>query len=150
MIKLKIKRIPSAGGLLPSMPRYATKGAAAADLHANVDEPVTIAPKSMGKVPTGIAIELPSAEYGAFVFARSGLAIKSGITLSNGVGVIDSDYRGEICVGLFNQSDKPYTINHGDRIAQLCILPVVLFEAFECQTLEDTVRGAGGLGSTGK
>jgi dUTP pyrophosphatase len=101
-------------------------------------------------VPTGIAIALPSAELAAFVFARSGLAIKHGIGLLNGVGVIDSDYRGEICVGLVNQFDEPYEIQPGERIAQLIILPVSLLPVFETDNLDETERGSGGFGSTGR
>ena len=97
-------------------------------LCACVDAPVEVAPRALVSIPTGIAIALPSAEYVALVFARSGLGIKHGIALSNGVGVIDSDYRGEIRVGLTNLSDTPYTVQPGDRIAQLAVMPVVQAE----------------------
>lgn len=97
-----------------ALPAYATPGAAAMDLTACIEEPVTIAPRELTTLPTGIAIALPSAQYVALVFARSGLGVKHGIALSNGVGVIDSDYRGEIKVGLTNLSDVPYTIQPGD------------------------------------
>ena len=89
-------------------------------------------------------------EYVALVFARSGLAVKNGLTLSNGVGVIDSDYRGEISVGLVNLSDKPYTVQNGERIAQLAVMPVALPDMLEVETLTDTERGTGGFGSTGR
>ncbi len=92
-------------------------------------------------IPTGIAIALPSAEYVALVFARSGLGIKHGIALSNGVGVIDSDYRGEIRVGLTNLSDTPYTVRPGDRIAQLAVMPVVQAELERVDSLDETGRG---------
>ena len=111
-------------------------------------------------MPTGIAIALPSADYVALVFARSGLGIKQGVCLSNGVGVIDSDYRGEIAVGLVNLSDAPYTVQPGDRIAQLMVTPVVqprvhLVPVATAQlrlsdSLSETERGAGGFGSTGR
>ena len=101
-------------------------------------------------IPTGIAVELPGPEYVALVFARSGLAVKNGLTLSNGVGVIDSDYRGEISVGLVNLSDKPYTVQNGERIAQLAGMPVALPDMLEVETLTDTERGTGGFGSTGR
>lgn len=101
-------------------------------------------------IPTGIAVELPGPEYVALVFARSGLAVKNGLTLSNGVGVIDSDYRGEISVGLVNLSDKPYTVQNGERIAQLAVMPVALPDMLEVETLTDTERGTGGFGSTGR
>ena len=149
-MELKIKALsPKIGGEIP-YPYYASDGAAAMDLHACLDEPVTIAPGELVSLPTGIAIALPSAGYAALVFARSGLGVKHGIALSNGVGVIDSDYRGEIQVGLTNLSDTPYTIQPGDRIAQLVVVPVALPELVWTQDLEDTGRGAGGFGSTGR
>lgn len=120
------------------------------DLYACIDSPVTLGAGEKAVIPTGIAIELPSAELAAFVFARSGLAIKHGIGLLNGVGVIDSDYRGEICVGVINQLAEPYTIAPDERIAQLVIMPVSLITPVEAQSLDDTARGEGGFGSTGK
>lgn len=137
-------------GRLPALPEHATGGSAGADLHANIDEAVTLEPMARAVIPTGLAMELPDAGYGAFVFARSGLGIRHGITLSNGVGVIDSDYRGEISVGLVNLSDTAYTIQPGERIAQLCILPVAQFTAVEAEELTQTGRGSGGFGSTGR
>lgn len=133
-----------------SLPGYATEGAAAMDLTACLDEPVTIAPQQLVRIPTGIAIALPGPEYVALVFARSGLGVKHGISLSNGVGVIDSDYRGEIQVGLTNLSDTPYTIQSGDRVAQLAVMPVVQAQVVPVEELDETGRGAGGFGSTGK
>ena len=97
------------------IPKRATEFSAGADLYACIDEPVTINPAELAKIPTGIAIELPQSDLAAFLFARSGLGVKHGITLSNSVGVVDSDYRGEICVGLCNVSDKPYTIQPNER-----------------------------------
>ncbi len=132
------------------VPKRATAGSAGADLYACIDEPVVIGPSQLVKIPTGIAIELQRADLGAFLFARSGLGVKYGITLSNGVGVVDSDYRGEICVGLCNVSDKPYTIQPGERVAQMVIMPVVLADFLEADELSDTQRGAGGFGSSGK
>ena len=132
------------------LPQYATPGSAAADLCAVLEAPLTLAPRERAVIPTGVAIALPHAGFVALVFARSGLGIKHGITLSNGVGVIDSDYRGEISVGLVNLSDAPYTIVHGERIAQLSIVPVVQAKFLPVEALEDTVRGTGGLGSTGR
>ena len=145
-MKLKIKLLRE--GAVP--PRYATEGAAAMDLTACMDAPVTIAPRQLVTLPTGLAIALPSAEYVALVFARSGLGIKHGIALSNGVGVIDSDYRGEIQVGLTNLSDIPYTVQPGDRVAQLAVVPVARAQVELAGELDDTARGAGGLGSTGQ
>ena len=132
------------------LPKYATPGSAAMDLTACMDEPVTIAPRQLVTIPTGIAIALPSADYVALIFARSGLGVKHGISLSNGVGVIDSDYRGELKVGLTNLSDTPYTIQPGDRIAQLAILPVTQPTVVQVAELDETDRGTGGFGSTGK
>ncbi|MGM9649963.1 MAG: dUTP diphosphatase [Butyricicoccaceae bacterium] len=149
MKTIRFRRIATAGGKLPALPAHATVGAAGADLRANLDAPLTVLPHQRVIVPTGLAIELPSAELGAFLFARSGLATKRGLALANGVGVIDSDYRGEIGVGMVNLSDDPYVIQPDERIAQLCIMPVCQFEAVEAQELGDTERGAGGFGSTG-
>lgn len=131
------------------MPKRATGGSAGLDLCACIDAPLTLKGGETALVPTGLAIELPSADYGAFVFARSGLAIKHGIGLLNSVGVIDSDYRGEIKVGLINQINEAYTIEPGERIAQMVIMPVSMMPVEEVDTLGETDRGAGGFGSTG-
>ncbi len=134
-----------------TMPAYATDGAAAVDMRAAIDEgtTVTIQPGQRAMIPTGMAISLENANVVAILAARSGLAVKSGINLANGIGVIDSDYRGEICVGLYNSSDVPFTVNRGDRIAQLMFMPVYVANLIEAQTLDETARGAGGFGSTG-
>ncbi|HOU09940.1 MAG TPA: dUTP diphosphatase [Clostridiales bacterium] len=132
------------------IPERATAGSAGLDLCACIDEPVTVAGRGSAVVGTGIAIALPGPEYAAFVFARSGLGIKHGIGLLNGVGVIDSDYRGEIRVGLVNQFDEPYTIEPGERIAQLIVLPVPAVTVETADALDDTARGAGGFGSSGR
>lgn len=146
---LKLKAVsPKLGKELP-WPSRATEGSAGLDLAACIDRDVTIAPRQLVRIPTGVAIALPGPEYVALVFARSGLGIKHGIALSNGVGVIDSDYRGELQVGLTNLSDTPYTIRPGDRIAQLVVTPVVLPRVEIVEELEDTGRGTGGFGSTG-
>lgn len=143
---LKIKKLRD-GAVIP---KRATPGSAGMDLYAVLDEEKTIEKGEILLVPTGIAIELPDENYVAYLFARSGLAIKHGITLANCVGVIDSDYRGEVCVGLVNVSNTPYTITPGERIAQLVISPVSLMPTVEIDTLSDTERGEGGFGSTGK
>ena len=134
-----------------TMPAYATDGAAAVDMRAAIDEgtTVTIQPGERAMIPTGMAISLESANVVAILAARSGLAVKSGINLANGIGVIDSDYRGEICVGLYNSSDVPFTVHRGDRIAQLLFMPVYVANLIEAATLDETARGAGGFGSTG-
>ena len=131
-------------------PAYATPGAAAADLCAVLDAPRTLEPGQRAMVPTGLAIELPGPDCVALVYARSGLAIKQGVTLSNCVGVIDSDYRGEIKVGLVNLGAAPVTLAPGERVAQLCIAPVWQAAFAPAQELSDTDRGAGGFGSTGR
>ena len=149
-MNLKVKALsPKIGKEIPA-PFYASAGAAAMDLHACVDEPITIPAGGRAVIPTGIAIALPSAQYVALVFARSGLAVKHGLALSNGVGVIDSDYRGEIGVGLVNLGDAPYTVQPGDRIAQLMVVPVVQPAVTVVDDLDETERGAGGFGSTGR
>ena len=132
------------------IPKAQTKSSAGLDLCACIDEPLTLQGGETALIPTGLAIQLPSANYAAFVFARSGLAIKHGIGLTNYVGVIDSDYRGEIKVGVINQVAESYTISPGERIAQLVVMPVSMMPVEECDRLDDTARGTGGFGSTGK
>ncbi len=144
--KVKIKYVND----MAKKPFYATEGAAGMDLSAAISEPVILKKGKRALIPTGIAIALPSAESVAYIYARSGLGIKKGICLSNGVGVIDSDYRGEICVGLINLGDEDYTIEPGERIAQMVFAPVLKAEFVECESLEETERGAGGFGSTGR
>ena len=148
-MELKIKAVsPKIGNDIP-LPYYATPGSAAMDLHACLDEAVTIPARGRTVVPTGIAIALPSPDYVALVFARSGLGIKHGVAPSNYVGVIDSDYRGEVMVGLQNSGDTDYTIQPGDRIAQLMVIPVVQAQVRMVDELDETRRGSGGFGSTG-
>lgn len=146
MEKLKIKKVRENAVL----PKRATDGSAGMDLYACIEESITVKPHCGVKIPTGIAVELPGAEYGAFIFARSGLAVKHGIAPSNCVGVIDSDYRGEITVGLVNQYEEEYTIEPGERVAQMIIMPVIVPEIEESEELCGTQRGSGGFGSTGK
>lgn len=131
------------------IPKIATPGSAAADLYACIDEAVIIPAGGSAIVSTGLAVAVPEG-YGAFIFARSGLGIKHGIVPRNCVGVIDSDYRGEVCVGLANLSAEDYKINPGDRIAQMAIMPVSPAEYVLCEELSETERGEGGFGSTGK
>ena len=134
-----------------TMPTYATNGSAAVDMRAAIEEdaPVTIQPGERAMIPTGMAIALENANVVAVLAARSGLAVKSGINLANGIGVIDSDYRGEICVGLYNSSKVPFTVRRGDRIAQLMFLPVYTANLIAADSLDETARGTGGFGSTG-
>lgn len=132
-----------------TVPFYATSGSAGMDLKACLSEDVTLKPLERALIPTGISILLPGPEYGAFLFARSGLASKHGIALANSVGVIDSDYTGEIKVALVNLSNEEYTVTNGERIAQMVILEVVKADFKVTDKLDDTQRGAGGFGSTG-
>ena len=131
------------------LPKRATEGSAGMDLYACMEEEITLRPGELAVIPTGIAIGLPGPDYAALVFARSGLGVKHGISLSNGVGVIDSDYRGEIQVGLCNLGNQPYTIRPEERIAQLVVTPVCLLPIEEVEVLDETGRGEGGFGSTG-
>lgn len=135
---------------LAKVPAYATAGAAAADLCAALEEPLTIAPMQRVLVPTGLAIELPGAHAVALVYARSGLSIKHGLCMANGVGVVDSDYRGELKVPMVNLGAEAYTIQPGERVAQLCIAPVYTAAFVQADALDETARGEGGFGSTGK
>ena len=149
-MKLKIKYVSEKIGREISAPYYATGGAAGMDLPACIDAPLTMLPGDRVAVPTGIAIAIPTAEYVGLIFARSSLGYKKGITLPNAVGVIDSDYRGEIMVALTNISDTPYEIQPGERIAQLVITPVCVADLEVVDELDGTERGGGGFGSTGK
>lgn len=133
-----------------SLPARATEGSAGYDLRADIAEPITIARGEIFAVPTGVAIALPNKNLVAMVCARSGLAIKHGITLANGVGIIDSDYRGEIKVGLINLGSRDFEISPNERIAQLLILPVETPEISLVSEISETERGAGGFGSTGR
>lgn len=144
MIDVKIKYLSDKA----TEPKYATDGSLGMDLSAALDEPMTIKPGERAAVPTGIAIQIPDG-WGAFLFPRSGLSLKSGITMCNCVGVIDTDYTGELKAAVINVSDKEFTVNSGDRIAQLVFLPVAKATLTECDNLDDTDRGAGGFGSTG-
>ena len=123
--------------------------AAGYDLCACTENPMPVAPHETVKIGTGISAAIPVGWFGA-VFARSGLACKEGLRPANCVGVIDSDYRGEICVGLCNVSDVPYVITPEERVAQMVIAPVLTPEIVEADELSDTNRGAGGFGSTGR
>jgi dUTP pyrophosphatase len=132
------------------MPAYATSGAAGLDLHACIPQPVLFEPGARIRIPTGIAIELPRQDVVALVYARSGWAAKYGVGLTNGVGVIDSDYRGEIEVLLSHHGDEALRIEPGDRIAQMVIAPLYVANWTVVERLDDTDRGAGGFGSTGR
>lgn len=145
-ISVKIKKL-RVGAVTPT---YATSGAAACDLCYAGDCPLTIPAGKTVKAPSGLAIELPDDGVSALIYARSGISTKFGIAPANCVGVIDSDYRGEISVPLHNHSDSDYTVMPGDRIAQMIFTPVIKGVFEEVSELGDTDRGAGGYGSTGK
>lgn len=143
---LKIKKlVPSA-----ILPKRASHGAAGYDLFANLEEPLKIGPAQRLKVPTGIALEIENENLAIFIFPRSGLGTKHGITLPNAVGVVDSDYRGEIFVALTNISDSEYFIEPDERIAQMVLMPVVHPQILETEEISSTKRGIGGFGSTGR
>jgi dUTP pyrophosphatase len=146
-IDVKVKRM---GEIYAPLPAYATAASAGMDLAANIPSPVRIEPGARALIPTGVAIELPSADLMALVFARSGLATKHGINMANGVGVIDADYIGEIGCALYNSSDQPYVVQPGDRIAQLVFVPIQRATFKLVDELTPTQRGTGGFGSTGQ
>ena len=141
---LKLMRVRE-GAIIP---KQATAGSAGYDLCACMDAPQTIEPGERCVFPSGLAAEIPAGTAG-FIFTRSGLGIKKGIHVTNGVGVIDSDYRGEIRIGLHNLSAEPYTVQPGERIAQMIIIPYFAPVIEEVTSLTETDRGAGGFGSTG-
>ncbi|MBR4380380.1 MAG: dUTP diphosphatase [Bacteroidaceae bacterium] len=131
------------------LPQYATPQSAGVDLRANLSEPVTLQPLQRALIPTGLFISLPVG-YEAQVRPRSGLAIKKGITVLNSPGTIDADYRGEICIILVNLSNEPFVVNDGERVAQMVIARHEQAEWVEVETLDETERGAGGFGHSGK
>ena len=145
---IAVTRLPHADGL--PLPAYETSGAAGMDLRAAVaeDEPITLRPGGRTMAPTGLCIALPQG-FEAQVRPRSGLAAKSGVTCLNTPGTIDSDYRGEIKVILINLGPEDFVIRRGDRIAQMVIAPIIQATWAEVESLDETVRGAGGFGSTG-
>ncbi len=144
-MKLKIKRVrPYA-----QVPKQATAGSAGSDLYAALEEPLSIPAGAIRSIPTGIAAEPDTDSVALLIFPRSGLASKHGITLANAIGLVDSDYRGEICVPLINLGKETFTIEPGMRIAQLVVSPILLPEIEVTDTLTETQRGAGGFGSTG-
>jgi dUTP pyrophosphatase len=130
------------------LPERKTAGSVGYDIAACLDEDISIKPGETFLVGSGFAIALEPG-YAAYIYARSGLGIKYGIIPANCVGVIDSDYRGEVMVGLKNTSEKPFTVRNGDRIAQMVITKCVLPEVVLCENLDETKRGGGGFGSTG-
>lgn len=145
MTKINIKVVAKEGAKLPL---YKTSGAAGADICALLEKPLVIESGKSAMVPTGLFFEIPQG-YEVQIRPRSGLAAKNGVTVLNTPGTIDSDYRGEINVILINLGDKPFTVNSGDRIAQMLVAPVIQTDFSIVSSLEETERGAGGFGSTG-
>ncbi|MDD6254429.1 MAG: dUTP diphosphatase [Eubacteriales bacterium] len=145
IIRLKTKKLDERA----HMPVYASETAAGMDLYALTPVPVIIRPGETVMIHTGLAMEIPEG-YAGFVYARSGMAVKSGLAPANKVGVVDSDYRGEIMIALHNHSDQERVVEDGDRVAQMVISPVQRAWVVECDTLSDTERGEGGFGSTGE
>lgn len=143
-ITLKVKTLKNNVNL----PEYATEGSAGMDLTAGISESVTLQPLERKLIATGLIIELPHG-YEAQIRPRSGMSIKHGITLINCIGTIDEDYRGEVCVPIVNISNEPYTINRGDRIAQMVISPVTKATIEAVELVSSTQRAQGGFGSTG-
>ena len=145
MAKVLIKKLASS----VQLPTYKTSGASGMDLMAFIAEPIILKPQSSCLVPTGISVAF-SEEFEIQIRPRSGLAAKNNISVLNTPGTIDSDYRGEIKVIIFNHGNKEFTINNHDRIAQMILTPVVKMEFEEIESLPETIRGEGGFGSTGK
>ena len=145
MVKIKIKKLDPK----VKIPQYKTKGSSGMDLMAFVKESLKIKPNSSELIPTGISIAIPQ-DTEIQIRPRSGLAAKSSISVLNTPGTIDSDYRGELKVILFNHGDKEFIINNGDRIAQMVLVPILKVQFEEVQDLPETIRGSGGFGSTGK
>ena len=132
------------------MPAYATAGSAGLDLRACLDEPLTLRPGDSALVPSGLAIHLGDPGLAAVIIPRSGLGHKHGIVLGNLVGLIDSDYQGQVFVSCWNRGREPFVVNPLERIAQLVVMPVVQVELNVVESFDESTRGAGGFGSTGK
>lgn len=148
-MELKILQLERAGKK-PPLPKYQTEDAAAMDIAAFLPEEgeVVLQPGEWKLIPTGLCMAIPQ-NYGGFLLGRSGLAAKFGVSLTNSVGLIDADYRGEVKVNLINHGKEPFTVRDGDRIAQFLLMAVPRVDMALCDTLDDTARGAGGFGSTG-
>lgn len=150
MRSLKIRILDARLGHDFPLPAYATEGSAGLDLRACVDQPLTLAPGHAELVPTGLAIHLDDPGLAAVLLPRSGLGHKHGIVLGNLVGLIDSDYQGQVMVSVWNRAGASFTIQPGERIAQLVVVPVVQVRLEVVDTFEQTERGAGGFGSSGR
>ena len=145
MVKVLVKKLDPK----VQLPSYKTKGSSGMDLMAFIDIPIKIAPNNSALIPTGLSIAIPN-DVEVQIRPRSGLAAKSSIGILNTPGTIDSDYRGELKIILFNHSNKEFIVNNNDRIAQIVLMPVLKVDFEEVDELPDTLRGSGGFGSTGK
>jgi deoxyuridine 5'-triphosphate nucleotidohydrolase len=149
-LPLQVKILdPRLGAVFP-LPQYATSGSAGLDLRACLDRPLELAPGRAELIPTGLAIYIEDPGLAAVVLPRSGLGHRHGIVLGNLVGLIDSDYQGELMVSCWNRGQEPFTLNPGERIAQLVVVPVVQVELEIVANFEATARGAGGFGHSGR
>jgi dUTP pyrophosphatase len=148
--KLQVKILDARIGRDYPLPHYATPGSAGLDLRACLDAPVTLAPGETQLIPTGIAIHLEDPGLAAMLLPRSGLGHKHGIVLGNLVGLIDSDYQGQVMVSCWNRGQAPFTVEPGERIAQMVIVPVVQVEFDVVDEFDSSHRGAGGFGSSGR
>ena len=144
-MKVRIKKI-SEKAIIPT---YGTEFSAGADLYAVLDAPVTINPNETVMIKTGLIMEIPEG-FAGFIYPRSGISVKRGLAPANKVGVVDSDYRGEVMVALYNHSTNPQIVEPAERIAQMVIAPYIRADFEETEMLEETVRGSGGFGSTGR
>jgi len=145
MIKVLVKKL----NLKAELPKFKTEGSSGMDLMALIENPITIKPQNSALIPTGLSIAIPE-NTEVQIRPRSGLAAKSSISVLNTPGTIDSDYRGEIKIILFNHGKEEFTVNNNDRIAQMILMPVLKAEFEEVEELPKTIRGSGGFGSTGK
>ncbi len=145
MVKVLVKKLSTK----VQLPSYKTKGSSGMDLNAFIDNPIKILPNTSALIPTGLSIAIPE-ELEIQIRPRSGLAAKSNISVLNTPGTIDSDYRGELKVILFNHGNKDFTVQNNDRIAQMILTPILKIDFEEVDELPNTIRGAGGFGSTGK
>ena len=145
MVKVQIKKLDKS----VELPSYKTQGASGMDLKAFIKKPVNVKPKTSSIIPTGFSVAFPE-EYEIQIRPRSGLAAKNNISVLNTPGTIDSDYRGEIKIILFNHGSENFIINNKDRVAQMVLTPIIKMELEETKELPDTIRGEGGFGSTGK
>jgi dUTP pyrophosphatase len=149
MQKIQLKVLNHKVGKDFPLPNYSTTGSAGLDLRACLNEPLTLSPGSAELIPTGLAIHIADSQYAATILPRSGLGHKHGIVLGNLVGLIDSDYQGEILISCWNRGNKNFTINPGDRIAQMVIVPVAQVEFEIVEEFQASDRGANGFGSSG-